>query len=164
MTKLSGAISLSLVLSALWLVLSGMFDIKLLMFGLMSVVFVVYLSLRMDVAEHEGDAIHMHIGLLRYYLYWVWLIGEIIKSSIDVCRRVLDPRYPISPTMVQIHTSQKTDVGKVNYANSITRTPGTVTVDVRENQFLVHALTREAIADLQTGEMDRRVSALEDIP
>nr|VFK03756.1 MAG: multisubunit sodium/proton antiporter, MrpE subunit [Candidatus Kentron sp. H]VFK05296.1 MAG: multisubunit sodium/proton antiporter, MrpE subunit [Candidatus Kentron sp. H]VFK08539.1 MAG: multisubunit sodium/proton antiporter, MrpE subunit [Candidatus Kentron sp. H] len=157
------AINLAAVLSALWIVLSGMFDTKLLVLGLVSVIFVTYLSLRMGVADHKGDAIHMHIRLLRYYLYWIWLIGEIIKSSIDVCRRVLDPKCQISPIMVQIRGSQKTDVGRVNYANSITRTPGTVTIDVQKNYFLVHALTGEIAASLQAGEMDRRVSTLEDM-
>nr|VFJ48061.1 MAG: multisubunit sodium/proton antiporter, MrpE subunit [Candidatus Kentron sp. DK] len=155
------AFGLGLVLSALWLVLSGMFEAKLLVLGLVSVVFVTYISVRMGVAEHEGDAIHAHIGLMRYYLYWIWLIGEIVKSSIDVCRLVLHPRCPISPVMVEIEGTQRTDVGRVNYANSITRTPGTVTADIRGNRFLVHALTRKAALDLEAGEMDRRVSNLE---
>lgn len=161
--RLPGAINRGLVLSLLWLVLSGMFDPKLLALGAASVVFVTYLSRRMDVANHEGEAIDVPIRLLRYCSYWIWLIGAIIASAIHVCRCALDPKYPISPMMIKIHGGQKTDVGRVNYANSITRTPGTVTVDVREGEFLVHALTRKAAETLQSGEMDRRVSALEDV-
>ena len=62
---------------------------------------------------------------------------------------------------MRIRASQKTDLAKVIYANSITLTPGTITLDVRDDKFLVHALSDEAAADLDTGEMDRRVSAME---
>jgi len=67
----------------------------------------------------------------------------------------------ISPTLKTIKASQKTDIGKVIYANSITLTPGTVTVNLEGDQIMVHALLRESIEGLQAGEMDRRVTRLE---
>ena len=75
--------------------------------------------------------------------------------------QVLDPKLPISPRMVVFHGSQKTDLGRVIYGNSITLTPGTVSLDVREERIFVHALTEVSARSLLDGEMDRRVSALE---
>ena len=160
--SLHHAINVGAVLVALWLILSGMFGALLLGLGLLSVVFVTYISLRMDVADHEGDAIYMHIGFLRHHVYWVWLMGQIAKSSVDVAWRVFHPRLPISPCLVRVRGSQKTEMGLVKYANSITRTPGTVSVDLQGNEIEVHALTRDGAEDLQRGEMDRRITALEE--
>jgi multicomponent Na+:H+ antiporter subunit E len=78
-----------------------------------------------------------------------------------VARIVLDPRLPISPTLVRVKASQKSAVGVVTYANSITLTPGTVTVEIAQGEFVVHALTREGADSLQEGEMDRRVTRFE---
>jgi len=162
MKNLLNAISLALVLLAFWLILSGMFQLQLLFFGVLSVAFVTYLSRRMGVLQHQGEAIHSHIGFGRYYRYWFWLLGAILKSSLHVCRHILDPRCSIYPTMLRFRSTQKTDIGRVNFANSITRTPGTVTIDIYQEKLLVHALTEQSAADLQSGDMDRRVSALEE--
>ena len=156
------AIHVGAVLIALWLILSGMFEILFLGLGLLSVAFVTYISLRMDVADHEGDAIYMHIGFIRHHLYWVWLMGQIAKSSVDVTWRILHPRLPISPCLIRVRGSQTTEMGLVKYANSITRTPGTASVDLQGQEIEVHALTREGAEDLRRGEMDRRITALEE--
>jgi multicomponent Na+:H+ antiporter subunit E len=68
---------------------------------------------------------------------------------------------PISPHLITVRTSQKTAVGQVIYANSITLTPGTISLDVRDDTILVHALTSDSAAGVEAGEMDRRVSRLE---
>jgi multicomponent Na+:H+ antiporter subunit E len=86
---------------------------------------------------------------------------EIVKSSFDVARRVLSPSMPISPTVFEVDTSQHTMVGRVVYANSITLTPGTVTLDVQGDRLRVHALSRDTIDYLLSGEMDRRVTRAE---
>ena len=67
----------------------------------------------------------------------------------------------ISPTLKRIKITQKTDIGKVIFANSITLTPGTVAVDIIHNEVVVHALLKKDIDSLIAGEMDRRVSLLE---
>ena len=89
------------------------------------------------------------------------LLKEIVLSNIAVARVILDPRLPIHPRILRVEASQKTDVGRVTYANSITLTPGTVTLDVRDGKLLVHALTTGSAEGLLTGEMDRRVARLE---
>lgn len=152
------SISVVVSLYVFWLVLSGHYTPFLLAMGLASAVLVVLFAHRMTVIDHEGHPIHMRGGILRY---WPWLIVEIFKSAWTVSKLIVHPRLPITPTMLRVKASQKSDVGRVTYANSITLTPGTISVAIEEDEILVHALTREGAEDLLRGEMDRRVSAFE---
>ncbi|HXF66120.1 MAG TPA: Na+/H+ antiporter subunit E [Burkholderiales bacterium] len=141
-----------------WLAMSGIYTPFLLAAGLGAAVAVSALAWRMEVADHEGHPVHLTPGALAY---WPWLVKEIVKSGIKVSRIILDPRLPVSPTLVRFRPSQKSAVGLVTHANSITLTPGTLTVEADHREFLVHALTREAASGLPGSEMDRRVSRLE---
>jgi multicomponent Na+:H+ antiporter subunit E len=152
------ALSLTLVLFAFWLLLSGYFTAFLLAAGAGSAIAVVLLVRRMEVIDHEGHPIHLS---WRAFTYWPWLLKEIAKSAWEVSRIILDPKLPISPTLVRTKTSQKTTVGVVTYANSITLTPGTISVEVAMGEILVHALTRSGAEGLLSGEMDRRVTQFE---
>ncbi len=152
------AISLTLVLAGFWLLLSGYFVPLLLGLGAASVLLVVAITLRMDVVDHEDQPLYL---TSRFALYWAWLAGEIIKANIDVVRCIWSPIGAISPTRIRLTATQRTAVGKVTYANSITLTPGTVAMRLEGDQIEVHALTRAAAAGLQDGEMDRRVRELE---
>jgi multicomponent Na+:H+ antiporter subunit E len=159
MNKIPHALSLGIFLAALWLLLSGFFKPLLLFFGLVSVCLTVYLATRMDVVDHEGHPVHLKIGLT--ISYWLWLLKEIILSNIDVCRRILSPAMPISPTVIKVRSTQTTDLGHVIYANSITLTPGTVSMSVDGDMIEVHTLTAEGAQNLQAGEMNRRVTLME---
>jgi multicomponent Na+:H+ antiporter subunit E len=152
------ALSSALVLYGFWLLLSGYFTAFLMTVGAAAAIAVVALAQRMDLVDHEGLPIHLGWRVLTY---WPWLIIEIVKSAWDVSKIILNPRLPISPTLIRVKTSQKTVVGVVTYANSITLTPGTISVEVSHGEILVHALTRESAAGLQSGEMDRRVTKFE---
>lgn len=152
------SISLSLILFGTWLLWSGHFEPILLGFGVFSCVFVTFLNKKME--RYEGVSHENRLGL-RWIGYGPWLLWEIAKANWNVARIILKPSLPIKPRLMRIRASQKTDLAKVIYANSITLTPGTITLDVRDDKFLVHALSDEAAADLDTGEMDRRVSAME---
>jgi multicomponent Na+:H+ antiporter subunit E len=96
--------------------------------------------------------------------YWPWLIKEIVKSAWDVSRIIVHSRLPITPTLTTVQSTQKTDLGRMIFANSITLTPGTISVRVGRGEILVHALTAEAAQGLRAGEMDRRVTELEREP
>lgn len=161
MNKIPHALSLGIFLAVLWLLLSGFFKPLLLFFGLVSVSLTVYLATRMDVVDHEGHPVHLKIRLT--IRYWLWLLKEIILSNIDVCRRILSPDMPISPVLIKVKSSQKTDLGHVIYANSITLTPGTVSMNIDGDTIEVHALTKEGAENLQAGEMNRRVTMMEDV-
>jgi len=88
--------------------------------------------------------------------YFAWLFVEIIKANIAVVRAVLSPDMAVSPTLVRIPTPQKTDLGKVMFANSITLTPGTVSVDIQDDHILVHALLSEMSDPSDFAEMAER--------
>ena len=143
-----------------WLLLSGYFVAFLLAAGAGCAAAVVLVARRMDVVDHEGHP--LHLGLRALLSYWPWLAGEIVKSGWDVSRRILDPRLPVSPTLARFKPSQATALGLVIHANSITLTPGTISVEVTAGEFLVHALTQEGAAGLAGSEMDRRVAELEE--
>ena len=91
--------------------------------------------------------------------YLPWLLWEIAKSNVVVVRAILTNRC--EPCWVETPASQRTELGLATYANSITLTPGTVTVDANGPMMEVHALTQEAADDLESGEMDRRVTQME---
>ncbi len=154
------AISLGLFLVVTWLLLSGHYTLLLISFGLFSAVLVVLLALRMDVIDHEGQPLHLNLKALA--IYWCWLLKEIFISNIYVCRLILNPAMPISPTVIVLRSSQSSDLARVIFANSITLTPGTVTIDVDGDITEVHTITKEAAKSLLQGSMDDRVTALED--
>ena len=153
------AISLFIVLCGLWLLLSGVFQWLLLTLGLISCAGVVAIAMRMDVVDHEGHPVHLRFAQLA--AYWVWLLWEIIKANLDVARLILSPNLRISPTMVHVQSTQHSELGQVIYANSITLTPGTVSMSLDTGSVEVHALTEQAAHTLMQGEMDRRVTAVE---
>lgn len=153
-------VSAALTLFAFWVVLSGYFTPFLLAAGAVSAIAVVAFARRLEVVDPEGHPVHFAGMAVRY---WPWLLLEIVKSAWDVTKIILHPRLPISPTLVRVPVTQKTAVGRVVYANSITLTPGTVTVEAGRTEFLVHALTREGAESLAAGEMDRRVSRHENV-
>lgn len=150
--------SLGLVLFATWLLLSGHFEPLLIGLGIVSVLLVLYISHRMDVIDREGHPIHLGP---RVFTYFPWLIWEIIKANIDVTRIILKRDMPISPTLFYVKGSQQSELGQVIYGNSITLTPGTITVDIVDGQLEIHALTRAAADELEKGEMDMRATRME---
>ena len=151
-------IYLFLSLAIFWLLISGHYTALILSLGVASIVFVIYIAHRMDVVDHEAPPLHLTGKIPGYH---VWLIKEIILANISVVKHIWLGNKTISLTLATITISQKTDMGKVIYANSITLTPGTVSVALEDNKIKVHALLRESIIDLEAGEMDRRVTELE---
>jgi len=146
------------VLGLTWTLWSGYYTPLLLALGFVSVLVVVAICIRMGLVDDEGAPVEL---LPRLWAYLPWLMWEICKANVDVARRILDPRLPIAPRMIRVVAGQRRDLGRVIYANSITLTPGTVSVAVEGDEILVHALTAAAADGLAEGEMDRRVTRLE---
>ncbi len=145
---------------ALWMLLSGPFSLDhrlVLVLGICSVVLVLFIAFRMDVIDREGVPVHLAAKIL---FYWIWLAKEIAKSNWQVARLILDPKLPISPRMIRVKATQTTDYGRVIHANSITLTPGTVSVEIEKDEILVHAISQEAAEGTLEGSIDRRVTAL----
>lgn len=152
-------VSSVLFLFGFWLVMSGYFTPFLVTMGLLVAIGVVWLAHRMDVVDHESHPVHLLPRAL--FSYWPWLLREIIKSGWDVTRIILNPRLPVSPTLLRFAPGQKTDVGLATHANSITLTPGTISIEAGHAEFLVHAVTEAGAEGIRSGEMNRRVTRFE---
>jgi multicomponent Na+:H+ antiporter subunit E len=154
-------ISLGGFLFAFWLALSGHYTAVLVTAGAASALICVLAAVRMRAADTEGHPVELFAGAATYF---PWLIWEITKSAWAVTKIILHPRLPISPTMTVVSASQKSRAGIATYANSITLTPGTISVEVAQEEILVHALTHAGAEALLEGEMDRRVTRFEGAP
>jgi multicomponent Na+:H+ antiporter subunit E len=148
---------LLLILVISWLLWSGIYKPILIALGLFSCLLSLWLGQRMGFFRHPMPL----RALLRLPGLWLWLLKEVIKSSLEVARVVLSPSLPIQPELVELTTSEKTDAGKVILGNSITLSPGTVTIDVHEDRLLVHCLTANSAAGLRDRETERRTARLE---
>jgi multicomponent Na+:H+ antiporter subunit E len=155
------AASALISLFVFWILLSGYFTTFLLLAGVGCSLAVVLLARRMGILDIEGHPVTM---LPRALPYTAWLVKEMVKSAWVVSKIILHPKLPISPTLVRFRPTQRTVVGLVTHANSITLTPGTITMQAEPDQFLVHALTREGAEGAASGEMDARVSTCEGRP
>lgn len=153
------AVALFFILLAVWLLLSGHYTPVLIGLGVFSSAFVVWLAWRMRIVDPEGVPVQL---LPRVPFYAPWLAKEVFLANIDVAKRTLTPGRPnVSPELFDVETSQRSDLGRVLYANSITLTPGTVSIRVYGHKITVHAIAEEVADGLRAGEMDRRVTRFE---
>jgi multicomponent Na+:H+ antiporter subunit E len=151
-------IGLTVLLAAYWLLLSGHYSTLFLLFGAASVALTVWIARRMDIVDHEGRALELS---LRAPGYWLWLLGQLLKSSWDVAGRIIRPAASVAPAARSVSARDMTEIERVTYANSITITPGTLSLKVGVDAIDVHALHQELIDDLDGGEMARRVRRME---
>jgi len=153
------AVSMGLGLFGLWLLLSGFLDNTLLLgLGVVSCIICVYIAARMEVVDHEAVPLQLKFGIIGYL---IWLSAEIGKANWAVTKVILSPRIRLQQRMITVPADQQTDVGRVTFANSITLTPGTITVETEHHSFLVHALTNDAADFDALSDMGARVSAVE---
>ena len=148
-----------LIMFVFWIFLSGEFSFILLLSGVISSLLVSYMS--NDLLIGNGDMKLGFIRTIRFIRFLPWLLWQIVLANIDLALRTLHPKMPINPMLINIKNNLKTDLGMVILANSITLTPGTVTIDVNENEFLVHVISEKAAQSLISGEMQARVKKIE---
>lgn len=154
--RLLGAI---IVFLGLWLLLSGIYEPLTVGLGIASTLAVIFVINRMN--SIDGDRVEIHLKPLEFLLYQVWLLVEIAKANWAVTKVILTPSMPIKQHMFSVPYTQKSDLGQVIFANSITLTPGTVSVETESGQFLVHAVAYSADDKAALADMDRRVTACE---
>ena len=153
------SIFLAAALAALWFLLSGYFDVPLLLFfGAFTVVVSVWFAQRAGVLDDEGVPVQLGWGVLAY---WGWLFLEIGKANFAVARQALAIEPKLSPKLIRVPARQTTTTGRVIFAQSITLTPGTVSVDLDGDEILVHALTEELADAAGIEEMGERVRRIE---
>jgi len=146
-----------LLLAAAWLLWSGLFKPLLIGLGVVSCLLTFAIVRRMGYFDNELFALRFSWRLLGF---WAWLAREVLRSSLDVARVVLAPRLPISPRVIEIESTSRHPFDQVLLGNSITLTPGTLTLDLHDGVLRVHTLTEAGARDLMSGEMDRRVAGL----
>ena len=147
-----------LLLTSAWWLLSGHTEVLILIFGVLSIGLVMWIAARMDRFADDSPPYILGVRPLFYLPYICW---EIVKANIDIAKICISPKMEIQPQLLRAKTTQTTLIGQVTYANSITLTPGTVTLDLRDGEVLVHALTQAAADGVLSGDMDKRVSRLE---
>lgn len=162
------AVHLLIPVLGLWFLWSGPYSLPgfakegsflILGSGFLASAGVVWFCRRLGIVDHDLVPLDLTLPTLRYV---PWLAREVVRSNIDMVQRILGLGRSVDPQVIQVKASQKTDLGKVTYANSITLTPGTLTLDLEEDLLTVHAMDREAARELVEGEMDRRILRLED--
>lgn len=152
-------IGILLAIVVFWMANSGHYTPLLLGFGAASFVVTMFLSARLKVIDREGAPYVRLVGFLSYY---PWLFWEVVKSNWVVIKACLRADIDISPALVKVKTICKTDLAKVTFANSITMTPGTVTIEIDGDKLLVHGLYEANTVPEAFAEMDRRCARAAD--
>lgn len=142
---------------AAWLLWSGLYKPLIIGLGVLSCLLTLALARRMDTFSDNVFGIRLRPQALGF---WGWLGGQLVRSNIEVARIILTPGLPISPTVVEIDALSKDRLGQAILGNSITLTPGSLTIDDHEGKLLVHCLTEAGARELESGEMNRRARAL----
>jgi multicomponent Na+:H+ antiporter subunit E len=148
------------LLLGLWLLFSGHYDVFHISAGVLSVAFVLTLNNSLFTARLYSGDVHRPIRLLALAGYLPWLLKEIVIAALQVARIVLTPRMPVDPSLVEFHAELPNAAAQTVLANSITLTPGTVTIDITHGVFLVHAITDSSSESLVEGVMPQRVVRL----
>lgn len=153
------ALFLFVVLGVYWALLSGQFHNGFLIgAGVVCIAFVVWLGGRMGLLDDEGVPARFYPRMLPYVPYMAW---QVILSNWDVLKRIWASDLPIDPRLARVPYNTKSGFVTTTYANSITLTPGTVTIDIGERELLIHCLTKEGEDGLLEGDMERHAKRLE---
>lgn len=124
-----------------WLIFNGAVTLEIIIFGLViALVMFGFICKFMDYSIHKEWIFIRKIGY--FFKYVVTLVAEIIKANLAVIHLILTDREEVEPVIVRFHTSLKTDTAKMILANSITLTPGTITVSLKEDELVVHCLDK----------------------
>ena len=143
----------TILLCIFWISLSGYLTPLMLGLGFASVALTVFLAKRMKLIDNESYPSHIFSQLP---IFFIFLLNKIVKANIDVVKRIMTPSS-INPQLIDIPLPQKSDLGRVIYANSITLTPGTVSVALSKDTLTIHALTKEAAEDITEGNMAKNI-------
>jgi len=144
------------VLFAFWILLSARFDYFHLTLGIICSILVAYMSHDLLFSNIRlGD---VRIRARRFFAAAPWFLGQIFSANLHVAYLALSPEMPVDPQIIRFKTKLESDISWVALANSITLTPGTITVDIRGGEFFVHALDKKVAYELSTGEMEDKIA------
>ena len=148
-------------LAAAWMIWSGTNSIDnpfILALGGCSLLLTIWVCIRMRINDSESVPLHFGWRIIPYTFY---LIKEIVVSNVEVAKIVLAPKMPMQRSMIEVSAQHDSEIANVVLANSITLTPGTISVSMNGGRIKVHALSFEGAADDLSGEMAGKVRKLE---
>ncbi len=151
-----------LLLFGIWIIFSGQFDWFHLALGILSTAFITAISSSFfleDRSQGVGDRIQQ---IIRLPVYLLWMLYQIWLSNIHILRLALSPNElpEVEPSLVRVKTNLKTDFGKWMLANSITLTPGTITIDIEGDELLIHSISQITTEGVESDDMERKIAAI----
>tara|TARA_A100001015_G_C15038634_1_gene737987 strand:- start:3397 stop:3885 length:489 start_codon:yes stop_codon:yes gene_type:complete len=148
------------VIFSIWLLWSGLYDSFHIALGIISSIIVVSWTGHLFTDSHK-DIITRIIQWVRFEKYGIWLLWQIVLANIEVFKLAFHPKVltQLNPKLISFQTRLKGDVAKYMFAQSITLTPGTVTVRIHDNEIKVHAINDDAASALP-GEMQDRIAKI----
>lgn len=158
-------VALFVILAVFWFLLSGRVGVQYFLFMVATVGIVIWMNperpFRGVEESFEGVGISGRLKAVKYVLWYVaWLTWNVVKANIEVAKLILHPRLPIRPELLVFDTTLEHDLAKVLVANSITLTPGTVTIDLKDDRYLVHALIPESAAAVTGGFLQNTIAPI----
>ena len=154
------------ILFAFWLILSGHFQVKYILIGAFSAGLVTFLTNDLFYAAlRYGERVEpgiysVFIQILRFVAYLPWLLSRIIMANVQVAYLVLHPKMPIDPGFLIFQTRMRKGIAQVTLANSITLTPGTITVSLEKGRYIIHTLKPPLAQELVEAVMQNKVAAI----
>lgn len=156
-----GSIIIFSLLMAFWLFISGSADWQHWLTGIIIVTFLTLCWNQLFIGEQRKTKITWR-QVKIFIRYFIFLILEIVKANFIVACIVLNPKLPISPGLIALKISLQRDLPRVTYANSITLTPGTITVDLDGDRLLVHGMTKDHVSGVRSWYMYDIMKELEE--
>jgi len=153
-------ICIFLLLFGIWIVFSGQFDAFHLTLGILSTALITAISSSFFFQNRSQGAGPRFQQILRLPWYLLWMLYQILLSNIHILKLALGPKDlpQVEPVLVRIKTNLKTDFGKWMLANSITLTPGTITIDIEDDELLIHSISDLTTAGVEDDSMERKIA------
>ena len=145
-----------------WVIFNGRLTLEIALFGIVVAAAVfAFICYFMDYNFKKELRFYKRMPLLFRYLYC--LVKEIIIANIVVCRMIWTRKEQVEPALVRVHTDLKSETARVMLANSITLTPGTITVSMTENELLVHCLDKSLAEGMEDSSFVQLLRKLEEV-
>lgn len=138
-----------LFLLFVWIVINGKLTLEIFLFGIVAAAALLAFSVKFLDYKLINEILIL-VGLPFAVAYLVVLVCEVIKASVAVMKLILNPNVEVEPAVVHFRVDFKTDIAKVLLANSITLTPGTITVSLKDNNYSVHALDKDLAEGIES--------------
>jgi multicomponent Na+:H+ antiporter subunit E len=149
-----------------WVVLSGRFQTKYLLIGAICALVVTFLTQdlvhpkNLQKTKSDDASRSFLLSAWRYCCYSLWLMWSVVQSNLEVAYLVLHPKMPIRPGLLRFTTKLRSQMGQIILANSITLTPGTITVDFHDGTYTIHALVPNAAGALVDAKMQSKLEGI----